>query len=281
MRQNYLTLRDPSGKLLVKVDKSPNRLYKISLKVGKPTCLLSKLKEEPWRWHTRLSHISFKTIRTMATQEMVHGLPEIQEAKQICDSCLVGKQTRHSFPSPTQYRSFSALEFLHADLCGPIASATLAHNRYIFVIIDDHTRYMWSIFLKDKSLAFEKFKTFKALVEKEVNKTIVTLHTDRGGEFTSKDFQEFCNNNGIKWHLTAPYNPQQNGVVERRNLTLMEMTCSMLKATRVPDFMWGEAVRHATYLINRVPSRALKNQTLYECLNEENQAYETSEPLVV
>lgn len=266
MKDNYLTLRDPNGRLLVKVLRSANRLYKISLKVGKPTCLLSKISEEPWRWHARLGHISFKTIRSMATQEMVLGLPDISEVKQLCDSCLVGKQTRHSFPSATQYRSKQVLELLHADLCGPITPATLGQNRYIFVIIDDNTRFMWSILLKEKGEVFEKFKTFKTLVEKEVNKAIITLRIDRGGEFTSRDFSQFCSDNGIRRHLTAPYTPQQNGVVERRNRTLMEMTRSMLKAMKVPNYMWGEAVRHATYLINRVPTRALKNQTPYECL---------------
>ena len=106
----------------------------------------------------------------MADQKMVHGLPEIKEENQLCDSCLVGKQTRHSFPIATPYRSAKALELLHADLCGPISPATPAHNRYIFVIIDDCTRYMWTILLKEKSEAFDKFKDFKSLVEKEVNK---------------------------------------------------------------------------------------------------------------
>ena len=266
MKDNYLTLRDPSGRLLTKVLRASNRLYKVSLKVGSPICLLTKIKEEPWRWHARLGHISFKTIRNMAAQQMVQGFPEIAEVKQICNSCLVGKQTRHSFPSATSYRSSRALELLHADLCGPISPATPSHNRYTFVIIDDHTRYMWSILLREKSDAFEKFKMFKSLVEKDVDKKILTLRTDRGGEFTSKEFQEYCNKEGIKRQLTAPYTPQQNGVVERRNRTLMEMTRSMLKAMNVPNYMWGESVRHATYLINRVPTRALKNQMPYESL---------------
>jgi len=70
--------------------------------------------------------------------------------------------------------------------------------RYVFVIIDDYTRYMWTILLKEKSEAFEKFKLFKTLVEKECDKMIVTLRTDRGGEFTSKEFQDFREKNGIK-----------------------------------------------------------------------------------
>ena len=266
MKDNYLTLRDPEGRLLVKVLRSANRLYKLKLQVGRAVCLHAKIQEEPWRWHARLGHISFKTIRAMATKRMVHGLPEISEERRLCDSCLVGKQSRQPFPKATMFRASHPLELLHADLCGPISPATLSLNRYIFVIIDDNTRFMWSILMKDKSDAFDRFKTFKKLVEKELNREILTLRTDRGGEFTSHDFNNFCNSNGIKRHLTAPYTPQQNGVVERRNRTLMEMTRSILKAMSVPNYLWGEAVRHATYLINRVPTRALSNQTPYECL---------------
>ena len=125
----------------------------------------------------------------------------------MCNSCLVGKQTRQAFPKATSYRACRALELIHADLCGPISPATQSHNRYIFVIIDDHTRYMWSILLKEKNVAFEKFKSFKSLVEKDINKEIATLRTDRGGEFTSNEFQDFCNKKGNKRNLTAPYTP--------------------------------------------------------------------------
>lgn len=97
---------------------------------------------------------------------------------------------------------------------------------------------------------------------------IITLRNDRGGEFTSREFQEYCDKSGIKRHLTAPYTPQQNGVVERRNRTLMEMSRSPLKAMKVSNYLWGEAVRHATYVINRLPTKALVNMTPYECLTQ-------------
>ena len=184
IRDNFLTLRDPEGRLIVKVLCYANRLYKIKLQVSRATCLHAKIDEEPWRWHARLSHISFKTMKAMATQGMVLGLPEINEERRLCDSCLVGKQTRQSFPKATAFRAKQALELLHADLCGPFSPLTLSLNKYIFVIIDDCTRYMWSILLKYKSDAFDKFKVFKKLVEKDFNKEIVTLRTDRGGEFT-------------------------------------------------------------------------------------------------
>ena len=98
---------------------------------------------------------------------------------------------------------------------------------------------MWSILLEEKSDAFDRFKMFKKLVEKDFKREIMTLRTDRGGEFTSHEFNNFCNNNGIRRHLTAPYTPQQNGVVERRNRTLIEMTRSILKAMCVPNYLWG------------------------------------------
>ncbi|CAN6871207.1 unnamed protein product [Brassica oleracea] len=144
-------------------------------------------------------------------------------------------------------------------------------HRYIFVLVDDHTRYMWTILLKEKSDVFEKFKRFKTMVEQDTNQKVQTFQTDRGGEFTSQEFNEFCEQAGIKRHLTAPYTPQQNGVVERRNRTLMEMTRSIVKHFRLPNYLWGEAVRHSTYVLNRVATRVLKDVTPYE-------AYRGSKP---
>lgn len=149
-------------------------------------------------------------------------------------------------------------------MCGPISPQTAGSNRYIFVLIDDHSRYMWTILLKEKGEAFEKFKRFKPIIEQEARTTIKTFRSDRGGEFTSTEFKEFCEKAGIERHLTALYTPQQNGVVERRNRTLLEMVRSILKHKSVPNYLWGEAVRHACYLINKVATRTLNAQTPYE-----------------
>ena len=94
---------------------------------------------------------------------------------------------------------------------------------------------MWSILLKDKEEAFEKLKKFKAIVKKETRASINTFKTDRGGEYFSGVFQVFCKTSGIIRHLTAPYSPQQNGVVERRNRTLLGMTRSILKHMEMPN----------------------------------------------
>ncbi|KAG7598928.1 Zinc finger CCHC-type [Arabidopsis suecica] len=264
MKEDFLTVHDKDGKLLVKAKRSKNRLYKVLMELEPAKCFQVESLSESTKWHARLGHIGLETMKTMIKNELVTGLPSIKIEKETCTSCLLGKQVRKGFPQATSYRAGEKLELIHGDLCGPISPQTNARNRYVFVLIDDHSRYMWSILLKEKSEAFEKFKKFKSLVEQETGVTIKTFRTDRGGEFVSQEFQAFCDNAGIQRHLTAPYTPQQNGVVERRNRTLMEMTRSILKHMNMPNYMWGEAVRHATYVINRVGTRVLKTKTPYE-----------------
>lgn len=114
--------------------------------------------------------------------------------------------------------------------------------------------------LKEKSEAFEAFKKFRSLVEKEINTEVKMFRTNRGGEFCSNDFIGYCEKAGIARQFTAPYSPQQNGVVERRNRTVAAMTTSLLKGTKIPAFVWGEAVRHFIYLLNRLPYEAWKGK---------------------
>lgn len=264
MREDYLTLHDKNGSLIVRAKRSPNRLYKVLMKIVDTKCLQILTQNNSTKWHARLGHIGGDSMKAMVNKELVIGIPKFSVEKETCSSCLLGKQARRSFPQSTTYRAEKVLELVHGDLCGPITPPTAAKNKYIFVLIDDHSRYMWSILLKEKGEAFEKLKKFKVMVEQETGAIIKTLRTNRGGEFTSQEFQLFCETHGIQRHLTAPYSPQQNGVVERRNRTLMEMTRSILKHMNVPNYLWGEAVRHGTYIINRVATRVLVSKTPYE-----------------
>ena len=206
------------------------------------------------------------TVKTMIKKELVTGIPALADSTKTCVSCLKGKQTRKPFPQATAYRASKHLELVDADLCGPFTPPTPSHKRYIFALIDNHSRYMWTVLLTEKSEAFEKFKIFKKRVEQETKTELKTLRTDRGGDFVSREFQSYCDKYGINHHLIAPYSPQQNGVVERQNRTLLEMTRSILKHMNVPNYLWGEAIRHATYLINRVGTRTLVGKIPYEAL---------------
>lgn len=197
-------------------------------------------------------------MNMMIHKGLVVGAPNINVVKELCPSCLLGKQARQVFPQSTSYRATKPLELIHGDLCSPITPSTSGGSRYIFMVIDDHLRYMWTILLKEKSEAFLKFKKLKGLVEQETGEKIGTFRIDRGGEFVSTEFNSYCEIAGIRRHLTAPYTPQLNGVVERRNITLMEMARSLLKHMHMPNYLWGEAIRHTTYLINRIFTRSLQ-----------------------
>ncbi|KAD2804188.1 hypothetical protein E3N88_37565 [Mikania micrantha] len=141
---------------------------------------------------------------------------------------------------------------------------SLGGSLYYFLLIDDYTRMNWVYFLKFKSEAFDQFKYFKTMVEKECEKPIKVLRTDRGGEFCSQAFLQFCKNHGIRRELTIPFTPEHNGVAERKNRTIMGLTRSMIKQKQLPNHFWAEGVATAVYLLNRSPTKARPNKTPIE-----------------
>nr|GEX07504.1 zinc finger, CCHC-type [Tanacetum cinerariifolium] len=149
---------------------------------------------------------------------------------------------------------------------GPITPPTPSGKKYIFLLVDDYSRYMWAYFLTTKDQAFDTFKEFKKSIENELRTTLKMLRTDRGGEFTSNEFMPYFKENGIARQLTAPYLPQQNGVVKIRNRTMMSTTRCMMKATNMPQNFWAEAIRHTIHILNSVPTKALEDITPYEAI---------------
>lgn len=119
-------------------------------------------------------------------------------------------------------------------------------------------------FLKTKDEEFEAFKRFRAQVERGQEKRVKSFCMDKGGEICSNDFLAYYENYGIYRQFTAPYTPQQNGVDERRNRTVIDVARSFLKTMKLPSFLWEEAVLHSIYVLNRLPTRALSGKTLYE-----------------
>lgn len=171
MREDYLMLYDRNGNLLVKATRAKNRLYKVTMKVDDIDFLqYASTGDDSATWHARLGHPGLKNMRNMMRKRLVTGIPNMEVEKEVCGSCILGKQQRVSFPKSTLYRATQVLELVHGDLCGPISPETPAKNKYIFVLIDDHSRYMWSILMKEKGEAFDKFKKFKSIVEKEHGK---------------------------------------------------------------------------------------------------------------
>jgi hypothetical protein len=153
---------------------------------------------------------------------------------------------------------------MHTDLCGPITPPSPGGKKYFPLVVDDYSRYMWLELLKSKDEAHQRFKKVQAMAEAEGNCKLCAFRSDRGGEFNSTEFREYCEERGIKHYTTTPYTPQQNGVVERRNQNVVEMARCLIKSMGMPSYFWAEAVTTAVYILNRVPTRSLKGVTPYE-----------------
>jgi transposase InsO family protein len=178
----------------------------------------------------------------------------------FCEHCTLGKQHRLHFNSG-QHRTASILEYIHSDLWGPSSTTTQGGNKYFLSLIDDFSRKVWIYLLKQKSDTFEKFKNWKTLIENQMDKKIKVLRTDNGLEFCNTEFDQLCRDDGILRHKTVPYTPQQNGVAERMNRTILDKVRCMMISSGVPKVLWGEAVMTAVYIVNRTPSSVLDGKT--------------------
>jgi len=222
------------------------------------------VQDKAWCWHMRFGHLNFAALKSLGEKDMVKGMPAINSPNQLCEVCIFGKHARKNFSKVAASKATKPLQLVHADVCGPIVPPSFSKNKYFLLFIDDFSRKMWVYFLRQKSKVFSSFKNFKALVEKESGFEIKALRSDRGGEFTSREFKEFCATHEIRHPLTVPRSPQQNGVVERKNITILNMARSMLKARNMPKEFWAEVVSCAVYLSNRAPTSNLKDQTPQE-----------------
>ncbi len=258
------TIRDTARQLLARVQRTRNQLYLIKITVARPMCLSARTQEAAWLWHARFGHLYFDALRRLARQDMVRGLPQIDQVEQLCDCCVITKQRRSPFPWRSLFCAEDRLELVHGDLCGPISPATPGGKKHFLLLVDDASRYMWLALLQNKREAAVAIKRFQARSEAESGCRLKLLRTDNGGEFTSAEFAAHCAESGVKRQLTAPYSPQQNRVVERRNQTILGMAQSLLKAKSVPACYWGEAVTTAVFLLNRAPTKCLDNKTPYE-----------------
>lgn len=252
-----------SKETVAKIAMGKNKMFPLDLSRHVNRVLIVKGDEDAKLWHLRYGHLHTQGLKLLQSKEMVLGLPKTGEIE-LCEGCIYGKQSRGSFPSGKAWRASECLELLHADLCGPMKTVSLGASKYFLLITDDFSRMSWVYFLKAKSEAFESFKIFKAMVEKQSGLYVKALRTDRGGEFLSNEFITFCEEHGIRRELTAPYTPEQNGVAERKNRTVVEMARSMLKARGVPNRFWCEAVATAVYILNVSPTKAVMNMTPLE-----------------
>jgi hypothetical protein len=153
---------------------------------------------------------------------------------------------------------------VHGDFCGPVTPATPGGRRYFLLLVDDLSRYMWVMILGSKGEAANTIRRVQVAAEAKCGRKLRVLRTDNGGEFTTAEFASYCADEGVQRHYSAPYIPQQNVVVERRNQTVVGMARALLKQRGMLVVFWGEAVVTAVYILNRSPTKALNEMTPYE-----------------
>jgi len=204
-------------------------------------------------WHRRLGHMSERGLKILADRKL---LPNLTSGKlDFCKHCLYGKQSKQKFKAG-KHTSKGILDYIHSDVWGLAPTILYGGSSYLLSFLDDFSRKVWVYMLKRKSDVFSVFKQFRALVENNTGRTIKCLRTDNGGEFTSKEFENYCKDAGIERHKTTVYT-QQNGVAERMNRTLLERARSMLSNANLQKELWTEAVATTCYVINRSPSIAI------------------------
>ncbi|GJR10953.1 retrovirus-related pol polyprotein from transposon TNT 1-94 [Tanacetum coccineum] len=161
------------------------------------------------------------------------------------------KAKRSSFKSKTIRSSKGQLNLLHMDLCGQMRVASINGKRYILVIVDDYSRYTWTLFLRSKDETPEVLKDFLTMIQRNLQALVISVRTDRGTEFLNKTLNPFFKEEGIEHQTSTPRTPEQNGVVKRRNHTLVEDARTMLSAYKLPLFFWAEAIATTCYTQNR------------------------------
>lgn len=241
--------------------KPENGVYKLKLIAHEQQCLLTKQEESSaMLWHRRFGHLNFQTM--MKLRNSVNGISINDDDSEIkqCKIFPMAKQHREPFKT-SETRSTKILELVHSDLCGPMENKSIGGAKYLLTFTDDFSRKTFVYFLKEKSQVLNKMVEFKNMMENQTDCRIKTFRTDNGTEYVTNDFKSFFIRNGIQHQLTCTYTPEQNGVAERANRTIIEKAKCMLLDGKLDVKFWAEACHAAAYLMNRTPRKRLDYKT--------------------
>jgi transposase InsO family protein len=221
-----------------------------------------------WLWHCRLAHVGMKNLHKLLKGEHILGLTNVHfEKDRICSACQAGKQVG-VHPHKNIMTSDRPLELLHMDLFGSVSYISIGGSKYCLVIVDDYSRFTWVFFLQEKSQTKETLKRFLRRAQNEFGLRIKKIRSDNGTKFKNSQIDGFLEEEGIKHEFSSPYTPQQNGVVEWKNRTLLDMARTMLDEYKTPDLFWVEAINTACYSINWLYLHRILKKTSYELLTD-------------
>jgi len=263
-------IQDKKGEILGKIPKSGG-MYRVphispmaAVAVGIKQLTLREL-------HNRMGHTSPSVLKEMIRQGIIDGVVLVDTSDFECQACIIAKSTRKEVPKVREGKRATVFgEEIHSDLWGPARKATFGGRKYYVSFTDDWSRWTSVYLLKSKAETFESYKLYEAWVATQIGRAIKCLHSDRGGEYLSDEFIEHLDRKGTERKLAVHDTPQENGVAERLNRTLIERVRAMITASGLPQGLWGEALMHAVWLKNRTWTRALpRGETPFERLNQE------------
>src|ERR1041384_1926564 len=208
-----------------------------------------------------------RNLQKLVLKKHVLGIEEIRFTKdRLCGACESGKMTKPKHPAKTIMTTTCPLELLHMYLFGPPKYSSFGGNCYGLVIVDDFSCYTCVHFLTFKSETQAIFKRFAKHVMNNYSMKIKHIRSDNGTEFKNTGVQEFLDEMGITHEFSAPYTPQQNGVVERKNRTLIDMARTMLAEYNTPLMWWAKAINTAYHIVNRVYLHKFLKKTSYKLM---------------
>nr|GFB53471.1 putative ribonuclease H-like domain-containing protein [Tanacetum cinerariifolium] len=267
-----------ASQVLLRVPKE-NNMYNVNLKnivpFGDLTCLFAKATiDESNLLHRRLCHINFKTINKLVKGNLVRGLPiKVLENDNTCVACKKGKQHRASCKTKPVNSVDQPLYRLYMDLFGPTFVKSLNKKSYYLVVTDDYSRFTWVFFLATKDEISPILKTFINGLKNQLSLKVKVIKSNNGTEFKNNDLNQLWMK-GIKMKFSVPRTPQQNGIAERKNKTLIEAAITMLADLLLPIPFWAETVNTACYVQNRVLVTKPQNITPYELLHGRTPKFE-------
>nr|GEU76537.1 putative ribonuclease H-like domain-containing protein [Tanacetum cinerariifolium] len=271
LKFNLFSLPDES-QVLLRVPRE-NNMYNVNLKnivpSGDLTYYFAKATLDEFNlWHRRLAHVNFKTINKLVKGNLVRGLPtKVFDNDHTCVACKKGKQHIASCKTKPVSSVNQPLFRLHMDLFGPTFVKSMYKKSYCLVITDDYSRFTWVFFLATKDETTPILKIFLTGLENQLSLQVKVIKSDNGTEFKNSDLNQFYGLKGIKREFSIPRSPQQNGIAERKNRTLIEATRTMPAYSLLPIPFCAEAVNTACYVQNRVLVTKPHNKTPYELLH--------------
>ena len=220
-----------------------------------------------WLWHRKVSHLNFKTMNSLVKRNLVRGLPYMEFCQEgLREACEKGKSKKASHGSKDMSGITEPLQLLHMDLFAPVNIMSMSKKKYALVIVDDYSKYTWVLFLHSKDEASQMIIDHVKKIELEVKLLVHTTKSNNRTEFKNVVLNDFYNEKGISRQYSAPRTSQQNGVVERKNLTLVEVARTMLSQSMLHIYFWAEAVNTASYTQIRTLTNRDHDKTPYEIM---------------